>query len=186
MTIALNLSARTISNDTVLTGGVGEASIVMDQRGRANVLNLLSCTATSNHSAVRTGPLSVMGRRKLDHSVGKGRRLTELFWIYEIHLWSQQSLKYKTWLTESDGGILIAKGRECHTVIIVLNLQNNRVFHKRTKFSWFHAVFGKIWQKSYVGAPPGGSATPPSGNPGSALLCITIFAVSFFICSKWV
>ena len=72
MTIALNLSTRTISNDTVLTGGVGEASIVMDQGGRANVLNL-SCTATSNHSAVRTGPLSVMGRRKPDHSVGKFR-----------------------------------------------------------------------------------------------------------------
>ena len=34
------------------------------------------------------------------------------------------------------------------------------------KFS--HAVFGKIWQKSYVGVPPRGSAPPPTGNPGSA------------------
>ena len=36
------------------------------------------------------------------------------------------------------------------------------------KFSQFHAVFfWKIWQ-NYMLAPPGRSAHPPTGNPGSA------------------
>ena len=36
------------------------------------------------------------------------------------------------------------------------------------KFSYFHAVFGKIWQICMFAPRPGGLAPPPTGNPGSA------------------
>ena len=40
--------------------------------------------------------------------------------------------------------------------------------HYGPKFSQFHAVFGKILQNRMLAPPPGGLASPPTRNPGSA------------------